>query len=98
MIVGTARELAYVFRNERVFRVGGDEFLVLLSDYGRDEVEANMEFVKKSLKESGIFVSLGLAWEKNYKEDFQVMKEIADKKMYEDKNQFYESTGHPRRI
>ena len=98
LIVGTARELAYVFRNERVFRVGGDEFLVLLSDYGRDEVETNMEFVKKSLKESGIFVSLGLAWEKNYKEDFQVMKEIADKKMYEDKNQFYESTGHPRRI
>lgn len=97
LIVGTGEALAHIFRKDRVFRTGGDEFLVLLSDYEESEIESNMSYVKKYLHDMGIFISLGLAYVEKYKDNFKEMKEIADKKMYEDKEQFYVTTGHPRR-
>ena len=98
LIVGAATVLAHVFRHDRVYRTGGDEFLVLLSDYDRGEIETHLDYIKKSLKETGIYVAVGLAWQDHYNEDFNSMKEIADQRMYEDKNRFYESTGYKRRI
>ena len=70
---------------------------MLLGDYEESEIESNMSYVKKYLHDMGIYVSMGLSYVEKYRDNFGEMKEIADKKMYEDKEQFYVTTGHPRR-
>lgn len=97
LIIGTAKALSRAFRKDRVFRTGGDEFLVLLSDYDQEEIVTNMHYVKKSLQDTGIFIAMGLVYQEKYNGDLDSMKEAADKKMYEDKNHFYETTGNSRR-
>ena len=97
MITGTAKALSDTFRRDRVFRTGGDEFLILLSDYDEKEILSEMESVKRVLRDSDIYVSMGLAYQKQYNGDFQSMKEAADKSMYQDKDLFYQMTGKKRR-
>ena len=89
LIVSTAKALANRFGKRRVFRTGGDEFLVILQDYTSDEVAEGMASVKQYLQSVGTLVSMGMSYTSNYTGGFEAMQKAADARMYEDKARYY---------
>ena len=98
LIVGTAKALSKRFRKDRVFRTGGDEFLVLLQDYDKEEIITSIQYVEQFLKDTGIYVSIGLAYQEKYDGNMKELAATADMEMYKEKEMFYQSTGKKRRI
>ena len=97
LIIETAHALANEFGVECVFRVGGDEFLVVLQDFGEKEIESDMQLVKEFLAGIKVSTSMGLAFTEHFDGDINSLQALADKKMYEDKDRYYKMTGKIRR-
>ncbi|MBO7673496.1 MAG: diguanylate cyclase [Atopobiaceae bacterium] len=98
LITMAAKALASRFGRERVFRTGGDEFLVVLQDFTKPEATKGVDFVKTNLMTFGVSVSMGLAFTEDFDENFDRLLRLADARMYEDKAHYYESTGTQRRV
>ena len=80
-----------------MFRTGGDEFLVVLQDFDEKEIESDIRLVKEYLAGIKVSASIGLAFTEHFDGDINALQEIADKKMYEDKERYYKMTGKVRR-
>ena len=92
-----AEALANEFRRERVYRTGGDEFLVLIEDFARDEVERGIERVRENLFIEGASCAIGLAYTDAFDGDLSALERVADARMYVDKEAHYARTGTKRR-
>lgn len=102
LIVGTAECIKKGFPDsEEVFRLGGDEFCVILTDPGTD-VEGRLKVIEtecgvwKGQYVNGISVSYGYDAEKNEGNLDEILKS-ADQRMYEFKRNYYLTTGKDRR-
>ncbi len=97
-IIAIANALRDTFDEETIFRIGGDEFVVVLTDNNKDitmqifnsVVDKLEEFNAKGELPLPISVSKGIAFfdekeDKTYTDVFN----RADEKMYEDKEEFY---------
>ena len=83
---------------KRVYRVGGDEFVVLLADYQKEKFEGRVEKFRQCVQEEETFgVSVGAIWEEQ-DVDVQMVIKAADKLMYDDKRRYYGSEGLDRRM
>ena len=98
LIIETAHALANEFGVERVFRTGGDEFLVVLQDFGETEIKSDIDLVKEYLSGVSVSASIGLAYAEHFDGNINELQELADKRMYDDKNRYYEMTGKARRV
>lgn len=97
LIIETAHALANEFGVERVFRTGGDEFLVVLQDFGEAEIESDIELVREYLSSVDVSTSMGLAFSERFDGNLDELLAVADKRMYEDKDRYYQTTGKKRR-
>lgn len=97
LIIETAKGFANEFGVENVYRIGGDEFLTILEDYKEKEIIENIELVKKYLASIDVSASIGYSYNKSFNGNINELLEIADKKMYEDKDLYYKMTGKERR-
>lgn len=61
LIKNAAKLIGSVF-GEDAFRIGGDEFTVVMIDIERDAFTAKVEEVLQQMKEAGISTSAGMAW------------------------------------
>ena len=80
-----------------VYRLGGDEFIVLANDNTEEQIIETIEAFKKSISETTYYCSAGFAYrsEKNVSTE-DLLKE-AERKMYEEKNNFYKNPPFERR-
>ena len=80
-----------------IYRLGGDEFIILTNNCDEKDLINTVETFKKNLSETPYKCSVGYA----YKEDKNIsstdLMKIAEKHMYEDKELFYKNTGFDRR-
>ncbi|MBO4422679.1 MAG: GGDEF domain-containing protein [Clostridia bacterium] len=102
-----ATVLKKVFDEDHVYRIGGDEFFVII-DHADEEIvsglfnrfDSELELENKTLK-SYIFplgISKGAAiYDPEEDEGFRSVFKRADMAMYEDKRAYYESSGEERR-
>ena len=86
---------------ETIYRVGGDEFCVIMYDKKQKTERCIEELDKLTLAWSepdieGFTISHGIASTEDH-EDIDAMVSDADKKMYEHKNSFYSLTANDRR-
>lgn len=90
MLVYIANTLRKVFYGHKVYRMGGDEFLVFCENTAPETVDKNIEEFLKQLKPKNYHVAIGIAYRKqnNYTED--VVNE-AEQKMYEAKAEYYQN-------
>ena len=89
----TARVLKETFKNCDIYRVGGDEFLILVENKPEDEFNNMIEKVRDiSDKSKTIKLAIGSCYE-DASFDIRKAMHLADVKMYEDKSQFY--MNHP---
>ena len=74
----------------RVYRIGGDEFVMLIDDPEEDEIEGIIREVSRSLQESekkaGFPVSSAAGYAKGKGSEIRQIVNRADASMYENKN------------
>lgn len=85
----TAAILTNAFVNQHVFRIGGDEFLIVCTDLSEDEFHQAIERMKEAEKEQNIVLATGSVYENPWKTDFEVLMRIADSRMYTMKKKWY---------
>lgn len=93
-ILRVAGTLKSVFGAENVYRMGGDEFLAVVT--GMDEAEFQAKAVQ-ARTQLGSAASIGFAYCPNSDKDFDSLLKEADAKMYADKKRYYREHGIERR-
>ena len=81
--------LGGVFPHDRIYRLGGDEFLVVCQGKPREIFHQNVDHLREELADSGCELSVGSAWAPAGDSSFQRLLERADALMYEDKKKQY---------
>lgn len=95
-ICDLAGGLIAIFGSQNVYRIGGDEFAVLLPDAAEEELERQVYRIREdAFPKWGVSVSVGYAWQKRCRKPEELVK-IADQRMYEEKKQYYLENGQER--
>ena len=95
MLKYIASVLKDAFGNEDTYRIGGDEFVCLVKDMGREEFEAKVSKIQRLLSEKGYNMSLGISTH-NFDDNIQSLIQTAEKQMYKNKREYYMATGNTR--
>ena len=83
-------------RKQRVYRIGGDEFIVLCVNSSEDDVKALIDRIRKEVEKTPYTCSIGYAMQSDGK-TVDLLYQLADKMLYEEKKLFYEKSGKDRR-
>ena len=75
---------------ENSYRIGGDEFVILIGDIEEQEFLQKIENLKKTMEKEQVNVSIGYVWQDSCP-DIESMLKDADKKMYEAKKRYYQT-------
>ncbi len=79
-----------VFADHDIYRAGGDEFAIIVTDVRESDLEEKMGKIRQACKRyKGLSLALGCAVEDNTKKVLAALK-LADKRMYDDKKKYYE--------
>ncbi len=97
LLMRTYRCLCEIFPRKSVFRIGGDEFLVLDSHVGEDEQNARVQRLKEILPEHDLNLAVGAIWEKQCNGRIVELMKQADERMYEEKAAYYSTRQNNRR-
>lgn len=85
--------LIQVFDKKQVFRVGGDEFIILDDGIKEASFLEKVREIRMLMASRSINLAVGVVWVPQFSMDFSVLKEKADRRMYEEKRAFYEKNG-----
>lgn len=87
MIVRAAGTIAGIFA-EDAYRVGGDEFVVILLDVSREDFARKTEQLRRQMQENGVDASIGGVWQAST-ENLENLLRRADENMYREKKRYY---------
>ncbi|MBR5314468.1 MAG: GGDEF domain-containing protein, partial [Clostridia bacterium] len=90
MLLYIANTLKEVFYGHKVYRIGGDEFLVFTRNINMDMVKKRIEQVVAQLKPMGYHVAIGFSYRTQNTNTEEVVRE-AEARMYEAKAQYYQN-------
>ena len=94
LLKNAAAALLRIFGRQEIFRAGGDEFVVILTDISENELQSKAEQLRKISSEyEDLVFAIGTAFEENVA-DIRTALHIADERMYKDKKHYYEL--HPK--
>lgn len=97
MLKAVAEHISLIFSGgHNIYRIGGDEFVILVSDMDESAVKEKTELLESILEEQCIYISAGYIWEKNV-HSFEKMVRAAEKIMYAAKKRFYQQHKFNRR-
>lgn len=77
------------FPKESIFRIGGDEFLVMKSGVTKEDAVRRVAKLRADMPKYGVHLALGCVWESACNGRITELMKIADKRMYEDKDEYY---------
>lgn len=87
LIVRAAGTIAGIFA-EDAYRVGGDEFVVILLDVSREDFARKTEQLRRQMQENGVDASIGGVWQAST-ENLENLLRRADENMYKEKKRYY---------
>ncbi len=90
LIIRASGCLQKIFRKTDIYRVGGDEFLVLCEGVEEEHFKCRVERLRKDMHESEALMSLGTLWRKEVT-DIDALITEADNLMYQEKRAYYAS-------
>ncbi len=93
MLIKAASALKSVFGSECSYRIGGDEFVALLPDIPEKNVMEKVNTLRSITGKEGINISIGVSFTSKDDRDTYTLIKTAEKKMYEEKERYYEMTG-----
>ena len=90
LLIRASESLKHNFRKKDIYRIGGDEFLVVCSDMEEEMFLAKVDALRKDMKENNAIMSLGAIWRASA-DDADAMMAEADGIMYKEKRAYYAS-------
>lgn len=90
MLVYIANTLKTMFYGHRIYRVGGDEFLVFVEKTSQENIKQSIETFINQLKLKGYNVAIGMSY-RNQNVDCEEMIREAEIRMYEAKARYYQN-------
>lgn len=90
LLVRASECLKNNFPKREIYRVGGDEFMVLSADIDREVFEAKVAQLRADMKQSKALMSIGAKWCERA-EDMDLLIKEADELMYNEKREYYNS-------
>lgn len=75
-----------------IFRIGGDEFIAFFPDSDEPFVRAAYNKIQQKIQEGSHHIAAGMAWSDQRPLELEKILLNADKKMYEDKREYYLTT------
>ncbi len=82
--------------DQRVYRIGGDEFVILCIGGDRKDAEDLITRIRENVGKTGYTCAIGMAMRPEA-ESLELLYQLADRRLYEEKSRFYEATGKTRR-
>ena len=76
------------FRVDDLYRIGGDEFLIICNGIEENEFYNRIEKLRCDMKENNALMALGCLWKKKA-DDIDMLIAKADELMYEEKQNYY---------
>lgn len=95
MIVRAAGTIAGIFA-EDAYRVGGDEFVVILLDVSREDFARKTEQLRRQMQENSVDASIGGVWQAST-ENLENLLRLADENMYREKKRYYSQADAARK-
>lgn len=95
LIVRAAGTIAGIFA-EDAYRVGGDEFVVILLDVSREEFARKTEQLRRQMRENSVDASIGVVWQAST-ENLENLLRLADENMYREKKRYYSQADAARK-
>ena len=95
MIVRAAGTIAGIFA-EDAYRVGGDEFVVILLDVSREDFARKTEQLRRQMQENSVDASIGGVWQAST-ENLEDLLRRADENMYREKKRYYSQADAARK-
>lgn len=89
--------LREVFDGCGLFRLGGDELLVLCPNISRITADDLVAKLQKTTKAHSVNLAVGMVWLETLSDDLYRSISEAEKRMYEDKAAYYQASGIERR-
>lgn len=96
LIVRAAGTIAGIFA-EDAYRVGGDEFVVILLDVSREDFARKTEQLRRQMQENGVDASIGGVWQAST-ENLEDLLRRADENMYREKKRYYSQADAARKL
>lgn len=97
LIVRAVECLKKNFDGQGIFRIGGDELLVLCRKLSENDLNERIYDLMNSLYENSVVLAIGTAYEKELVSTVDSLVMKAEKTMYENKSNYYRRTGIERR-
>jgi diguanylate cyclase (GGDEF)-like protein len=89
--------LRAAFPQDPVFRIGGDEFLVLSTGGSQEELAGNVALLRREMAAQRALMAVGWVWYPACPTPFDQVLSAADAKMYEEKKRYYADKDRDRR-
>lgn len=77
------------FPEECVYRIGGDEFIVLIPGITENLFQSMIRSILADMAEGSVHLSLGSVWVEDCTDNAEKALSEADARMYEDKRAYY---------
>ncbi len=97
LILRACESLRRVFTGYELFRIGGDEFLILCPGIEEKVLKEKVEALKKDTQQNSVNMAAGAVWQKDGKKNIDRLLSESEKLMYEDKSAYYKVAGIERR-
>ena len=95
LILKCSQLLLSIFSEKEVYRIGGDEFLVVCIGVSQQQFEQQVELLRQKIALSDGMLSIGSVWNPGDGTSFEALMKAADQLMYQDKQSFYRSRTTP---
>ena len=79
---------------QAVYRIGGDEFVIICRRATEDDVKALIERIRKNISKTKYKCAIGYSYAPDGTDSIDDMLKESDEKMYADKSAFYAANGH----
>lgn len=89
LLLGSYDHLCRYFDKKDIFRIGGDEFVVICSPITLEEFKQRILSIKNDMKHSNAKIALGQIWKQVCDEKIENLIVQADQLMYEEKRRYY---------
>lgn len=97
LIRNACESLKQVFDGYALFRTGGDELMVICPNITHAIADDRVAQLKKTMKDYSVNLAVGMVWLEEMGVSLERSVMEAEKRMYEDKAEYYKTSGIERR-
>jgi diguanylate cyclase (GGDEF)-like protein len=93
LLLRAATSLRRVFLDKSLFRIGGDEFLVVCEGIPEEELLEKAQILRQDAIDNSAMMAMGCIWREQGCKNIDKLMSEADELMYQDKRKYYEKMG-----